>query len=130
MFCGPSSPRARRRPNLRKALHYARQATAAENGSGVIGSDGALLCLPTEDLWVDVDAFLAAAARARQAGDPEAYWEAIGLYRDGLLPDDRYEEWLIARRDELQLEFLAILEEVAARRRTVCATGAGARGAG
>jgi tetratricopeptide (TPR) repeat protein len=36
------------------------------------------------------------------------------LYRDGLLPDDRYEEWVIGRRDELEREFLSIVEELAA----------------
>jgi len=100
--------------NLRKALHYARHASVAENGSRLIGSVGELLCLPSDGLWVDVDAFRAAASRARQTGDPGAYWDAVELYRDGLLPEDRYEEWLIGRRDELQLEFSAILEELAA----------------
>ena len=100
--------------NLRKALHYARHASADENGADLIRSVGGLLCLPSEGLWVDVDAFRAATARARQSGDPEAYWEAIGLYGDGLLPEDRYEEWVIGRRDELQDEFLSILEELAA----------------
>ena len=52
--------------------------------------------------------------RARLTGDPAVYREAVGLYRDGLLPDDRYEQWVIGRRDELQFEFLAIVEELAA----------------
>jgi DNA-binding SARP family transcriptional activator len=42
---------------------------------------------------VDVDAFEAAAARARTARDPTAYERALGLYGGELLPEDRYEPW-------------------------------------
>jgi hypothetical protein len=35
------------------------------------------------------------------------------MYRDGLLPEDRYEDWASADRDALRLEYLAILEELA-----------------
>jgi hypothetical protein len=79
----------------------------------LIESAGALLSLPATSLWVDVDAFRAAADRARRSGDPESYEEAIGLYREGLLPDDRYEDWAIERQDEFRLEFLALVEELA-----------------
>ena len=61
-----------------------------------------------------MDAFRAFAARARRTRDVEAYRRAVDLYREGLLPDDRYEEWAIGPRDELRLEFLAILDELAA----------------
>lgn len=100
--------------NLRKALHYGRHALPGEEGSRLIGSVGEFLCLPSEGLWIDVEAFRTVAARARETGDPGVYWEAVGLYRDGLLPDDCYEEWVSGRRDELQLEFLSIVEELAA----------------
>src|SRR5262249_25490090 len=73
-----------------------------------------LVALPADGLWVDVEAFRAAGDRARRAGDPDAYAEAIGLYREGLLPDDRYEDWAIGPRDELQADYLALLEEQAA----------------
>ena len=100
--------------NLRKALHYARHALARDDGSRLIGTDGELLCLPSAGLWIDVDAFRGACGQARQTGDPAAYREAVELYRDGLLPDDRYEEWVAGRRDELEREFLSIVEELAA----------------
>ena len=64
-------------------------------------------------VWVDVDAFRAAADRARRDGDPEAYQEAVDLYRDGLLPDDRYEDWALGAQDELNIEFIALVEELA-----------------
>jgi len=100
--------------NLRKALHYARRLAGEERTPALIDSVGGILGLPSDDLWVDVDAFRAFTARARQTRDPEAYRRAVDLYREGLLPDDRYEEWAIGPRDELQLEFLAILDELAA----------------
>lgn len=109
----PELPPAQAAANLRKALHYARR-TAGGDGETLVESVGALLSLPAASLWVDVDAFRAAADRARRTGDPVAYEEAIGLYREGLLPDDRYEDWAIDRQDEFRLEFLALLEELAA----------------
>lgn len=84
--------------NLRKAVHYARRGSNGEAGPSLIDSDGRFLCLPSKGVWVDVEAFRTAVARARQAGEPGAYWEAIELYRDGLLPEDRYEKWVLGRR--------------------------------
>src|SRR5262249_31171678 len=69
--------------NLRKALHYARRLCKAATGEQLIGSTGEVLALPVDGLWVDVDAFRAAADRARRTSDPAAYAEAVGLYRDG-----------------------------------------------
>jgi len=99
--------------NLRKALHQARRAPRRGRGWSLVASRGEYLCLPPVRLWVNVDAFFAAVARARRTSDPEVYGRAVELYRDGLLPEDRYEEWAIKRREELQLEFLSILEELA-----------------
>jgi len=99
--------------NLRKAVHYARRAVDATEGPSLIASVGDVLSLPSERLWIDVDAWRAAAAHARRAGDAAAYAEAVELYRNGLLPDDRYEEWTIVYRNELQAEFVALLEELA-----------------
>ncbi|HYX84945.1 MAG TPA: BTAD domain-containing putative transcriptional regulator [Gaiellales bacterium] len=98
--------------NLRKALHRARRALGPA-GAALIASSGELLSLPA-DVALDVDAFRAEVAAARRDGDADAYARAIALYRDGLLPEDRYEEWAIGPREELELDFLAVLEEAAA----------------
>jgi len=100
--------------NLRKALHHARH--VAESGTGVplIESTGELVALPSVGLRVDVDEFRSAADRARRSSDLDAYAEAIELHREGLLPDDRYDDWAIGPREEFQLEYLALLEEHAA----------------
>jgi DNA-binding SARP family transcriptional activator len=100
--------------NLRKALHHARRLAEASTGEPLIESAGELVVLPAGGLRLDVDEFRSAADRARRSGDLDAYAEAIELHRDGLLPDDRYEDWAIGPRDELQQEFVALLEEQAA----------------
>jgi DNA-binding SARP family transcriptional activator len=92
--------------NLRKALHYARREVD-------IVSVGELLSLERDHAHVDVDEFRATVAQARRTGDPEVYAAALELYRDGLLPEDRFEEWAIATRDELHAEYIAILQELA-----------------
>jgi DNA-binding SARP family transcriptional activator len=99
--------------NLRKAVHHARRVLDRREDSRLIVSVGDLLCLPSERVWVDVDVFRAAVARARRSGEPNAYAEAIELYGDGLLPEDRYDEWAIDRRNQLRLEFVQVLEEQA-----------------
>ncbi len=106
---GPAAAAA----NLRKALHYARKAVDPDDGGSLISSPGDVLALPAERLSVDVDAWRAAGANARRAGDPERYAAAVELYADGLLPDDRYEEWTLAPRHELEAEFVTLLEEQA-----------------
>jgi DNA-binding SARP family transcriptional activator len=110
----PQLPPAAAAANLRKAVHKARRALGSEDGALMITSTGDLLCLAHEGLWVDVDAFRAGVDRARRSGDPNEYERAIELYREGLLPEDRYEQWVIERCEELRLEFVAILEELAA----------------
>jgi len=92
--------------NLRKALHYARRTVE-------IASVGELLSLERDGTQVDVDEFRATVAQARRTGDPEVYTAALELYREGLLPEDRFEEWAIATRDELHAEYVAILQELA-----------------
>jgi predicted ATPase/DNA-binding SARP family transcriptional activator/Tfp pilus assembly protein PilF len=68
---------------------------------------------PPELIWVDVAAFEAAAAQARQRQDPAAYRAALDLYAGELLPEDRYEEWASARRAALYQEHLALLRDLA-----------------
>jgi len=98
--------------NLRKNLHLARRVLSADasEAAELISSDGGALALP-RDAWVDVEAFEAAASAARRAADPDAYETALELYTGELLPEDRYEEWVAHRAEELRAEFLALLEE-------------------
>jgi DNA-binding SARP family transcriptional activator len=101
--------------NLRKALHHARRALAAiaPDGAGLISSDAELLSLAADRLWLDVERLRSTLAAARRSGRLEEYRLAIDFYHQGLLPEDRFEEWAVGPRDELQREFLAALEELA-----------------
>jgi DNA-binding SARP family transcriptional activator len=99
--------------NLRKAVHQARRALGEVGGSDLIGSDADFVWLPTDELWLDLHAFHVSVAAARRSGDVTEYRRAVDLYRDGLLPEDRYEEWASATCDALRLDYLAILEELA-----------------
>jgi DNA-binding SARP family transcriptional activator len=99
--------------NLRKALHSARRSLGAGEGTGLILSAGDLLCLQPDGLSVDVDKYWSFAGAARRARDPAAYGRAVELYNGGLLPEDRYEDWAVAAREELHADWLALVEELA-----------------
>jgi DNA-binding SARP family transcriptional activator len=99
--------------NLRKALHSARRSLAADAGAELILSVGDLLCLPSDDLSVDVDEYWSLVATARRGRETDAYADAIAIYKDGLLPEDRYEDWAVAPRDELHADWSALVQEFA-----------------
>jgi predicted ATPase/DNA-binding SARP family transcriptional activator/DNA-binding CsgD family transcriptional regulator len=104
--------------NLRQALYGARQVlgpvTSAATSSRYLRLEAERLALcPDEQVWVDVEAFEAAAVTARRSRDPAAYRAALNLYAGDLLPEDRYEEWAEDRRTELREKYLALLGEMA-----------------
>jgi predicted ATPase/DNA-binding SARP family transcriptional activator/DNA-binding CsgD family transcriptional regulator len=102
--------------NLRQVVHGARRILDPASDSHKLYlslQDEQLTLCPGGQLWVDLDAFEAAAATARRARDPAAYRAVIELYTGDLLPDDRYEEWAEARREELRQLYIALLIELA-----------------
>ena len=92
--------------NLHQAVHVARRALTA----AAIGLRDEMLHLVAD---VDVDRFQLAAADARAAGTLGAYRAALAVYAGELLPENRYDDWVIERRDELA-ELAAELDEEAA----------------
>jgi DNA-binding SARP family transcriptional activator len=86
--------------NLRKAVYFARQALAPEH----LRVHGEMLGLEAPRLWIDVDAFEAAA----EAGDLRS---AVELYGGDLLPEDRFEPWTEERREQLHAWFARRLLE-------------------
>src|SRR5919198_927115 len=82
-------------------------------GAELILSVGDLLCLPTDGLSVDVDEYWSLVATARRGRETDAYADAIAIYKDGLLPEDRYEDWAVPPRDELHSDWSALIEEFA-----------------
>ena len=102
--------------NLRHTLHAARTLLNPTTGSHYLASeDESLVLCSGGDVWVDVEAFEAAAATARRARDPAVYRAATDLYTGDLLPQDRYEGWTEGRREELRQLYLTLLIELAAR---------------
>ena len=98
--------------NLNQALYSARRAldaAGADGAAAVAMIDGAVVL----KAQVDVDAFEAAAARARADRDPAAYERALGLHGGALLPEDRYEPWADARRAALTELHTALCLELA-----------------
>src|SRR5207248_5281517 len=89
--------------NLRKAVHFARQAIGAE----ALRSRDDSIWLEPGGLWVDVDAFRAAVA----AGDATG---ALGLFRGDLLPDDRFEPWAEERRELFRMQLFRLALRLAA----------------
>src|SRR5262245_34826767 len=82
--------------NLRRVLHFARQALEPRGeapGRYLELQDDMLVLGARTLLWIDVEAFEAAAAAAQGSGDLSAYAVAVGLYTGDLLPEDRYEDW-------------------------------------
>jgi predicted ATPase/DNA-binding SARP family transcriptional activator/DNA-binding CsgD family transcriptional regulator len=110
----PDSGRKAASNSLRTTLHTARKILDPAMGSRCLASEDEWLVLcPEGELWVDVDAFEEAAARARGAKEPATYRAALDLYEGDLLPEERYEEWAEGRRGELRQLYLILLVELA-----------------
>jgi predicted ATPase/DNA-binding SARP family transcriptional activator len=98
--------------NLNQALYSARRAldaTGADGAATLVMLDGVVVLRAQ----VDVDAFEAAAARARADRDPADYERALGVHGGELLPEDRYEPWADARRAALTELHSALCLELA-----------------
>jgi predicted ATPase/DNA-binding SARP family transcriptional activator len=112
----PDRDQVSARNNLHQAIFAARRALDS------IGLDGAA-CLELHDdlielcsearVWIDVEAFEEAGARARAGHEASAYRAALDSYEGELLPEDRYEGWTATRRDAVDELRLALGIELA-----------------
>jgi len=103
---------------LRKALTYARR--ALEPGlpprapCAYLQVSHGVVLLDQRMVQVDADLFEEAAATALRAGANRRSLEvAVALYTDEVLPEDRYEEWAIERREQLAELHLHLLHRLA-----------------
>ena len=102
--------------NFYQNLHLARRALDPTGHSGaeyLALQDEVLYLCRAEPPWIDVEAFEAAARRAHHNQDTAVYGAALELYTGDLLPDERYEEGLDARREALRQDYLVLLLELA-----------------
>jgi DNA-binding SARP family transcriptional activator len=97
-------------PKLHKAAHFARRAIATENAA-VLRGENVMLC-PDDDVTVDVAEFEELARRSLADDDAGAAEAALAVYGGALLPQDRYEPWAEARREQLQLRYVDVLRFV------------------
>jgi predicted ATPase/DNA-binding SARP family transcriptional activator len=97
--------------NLRQALFVARRAldSCGESGSGRIALVRDVLTLATDRLRIDAEEFEVAATEAERAPSVERYRSAIELYGGELLPEDRFDDWVMGRRRALTERHLSLL---------------------
>jgi predicted ATPase/DNA-binding SARP family transcriptional activator len=102
-----------------KALHLLRRVlepelTSARESAYIASRGGTVALKPAVDVHVDVDAFetaLRQAVHAPPADRRGRLRSAIELYGGELLPTDRYEDWPVARREQVRFAWEdAILE--------------------
>ena len=99
--------------NLRKNLHYLRTALRAAGLPEVIVLRGDSLALPPH-VFTDVTGFRAQAKEAlANRTDPAAYEAALELYGGELLPEDLYQEWTEAPREQLGRLRVTLLDQLA-----------------
>jgi predicted ATPase/DNA-binding SARP family transcriptional activator len=108
------SPEAARN-NLHQALYAARRALKTKRGGPqFIRLHHDLLVLDAPNgLLIDVDAFECACTTARMRQDVATLQRAVGFYTGDLLPADRYEDWVVARRTALRESYLDLLLRLA-----------------
>ncbi len=118
----PDADRDQSGVNLRAAIHRLRAVLdEPDAATSYLRSEGAALILdphpgsPTnqDQDWLDADAFARAASLALAGGDIAVGQAALDLYGGEYLPDDPYEDWAAARREELRQQYHALLLRLA-----------------
>jgi DNA-binding SARP family transcriptional activator len=114
----PDLPPAAAANNLHQVLHFARRMLEPELATGQpsrylrFERDLVTLAAPGP-IWVDAEAFEAAAQAAAERRDLEGFETAARLYGGELLPADRYEDWAAGPRERLRQSYLEILLHLA-----------------
>lgn len=120
LFWPDSKPDAARN-NLNVAIYGLRQ--SLRNGypdfSHIIFQDDTYFLNPDMQIWLDVDAFethLQQGDRLWQQDYKEQavqeYHTAVSFYQGDFLVEDRYEDWIIHYRQQLQNRYLSMLEKL------------------
>jgi DNA-binding SARP family transcriptional activator len=89
--------------NLHQALHAARRALAMAGASAgvLLLRDGVVSLCPDGGLETDIQDLEAALDKAVAADDPELLLTVAARSADGLLPEDRYEDWARQHQDRV-----------------------------
>ncbi len=95
--------------NLRSAIQLLRQSLQAVEPYGVLSQKGWVALNPEYEWITDLDRFWEVARSIREAEPNDSVLaEAAGIYRGEMLPDDRYEDWAVALREDVKREWREI----------------------
>jgi DNA-binding SARP family transcriptional activator len=109
------------RNNLNVAIYGLRKLLARTQGahSYVLYRDGCYLLNPDLDIWVDAEAFAVHCRKAEalaQRGEHDAaiaeHRAAEAIYQGEFLAEDRYEDWVIERRQSLREQYCTALDRL------------------
>jgi DNA-binding SARP family transcriptional activator len=109
------------RNNLNVAIYGLRRALRRGhlNFSHVLFRNDAYLLNPELHIWIDVEAFSQHLENGRRLEQLAEIEQAVGeyrlaeaLYQGELFEEDRYEDWLLPQRQQLQDEYLALLDRL------------------
>jgi len=103
----PDEPVADAAPRLHKAAHFARRALGVPHALVVRGDQ--LTLLPEARVDVDAVRFEQLGRDALARRDRRAAVEALALHTGELLPEERYTEWTVERRERLRLLHVDLL---------------------
>lgn len=109
--------------NLHKTIHAARRALQPDLKDGrsslYLGNVEERLALTAPSgVWIDAAEFERLGAAALAGADSAALDQALELYSDVLLPDDRFEDWAAGPRERFSRLFQELLARAAARQET------------
>ena len=117
-FWGDSSPDMARR-SLYQTIYLVRQALQALGRPVIIQVNGGYQFNPELNVWVDCETFmgqyrvgLEAAGRGDDDGGVAALLAAETLYEGEFMAEDPYEEWPVARREQLRNAYLDALDRL------------------
>ncbi len=101
--------------NLHQVLHVARRVLAgAGSSAGLVELRDDVVVLRTHGpVDVDVRRFERLAGWARASGELGDLRAAVAAYTGDLLPEDRFEDWTVRRRDELRASLCDLLVDLA-----------------
>jgi predicted ATPase/DNA-binding SARP family transcriptional activator len=101
--------------NLHQALHVARRVLGGDHArSGLLELRDDVVVLHSKGLVdVDVRRFERLAVLARASGELADLRAAVAAYTGDLLPEDRFEDWAIRRREELRDSLCDLLVDAA-----------------
>ncbi|MGA5304664.1 BTAD domain-containing putative transcriptional regulator [Nucisporomicrobium flavum] len=113
----PGRPVASAVNNLHQAAHVARRVLGGDGPHGGLLElhDEMVMLSATGSLDVDVRRFERLAAAARAGGDLAATRAAVEAYTGDLLPEDRFDDWAVRRREDLREILCELLVDLAAK---------------